>query len=49
MLRGLNSVYTQALLPQTASEKKTFAGYILALCHMVEHHHAAVASRFRFN
>jgi hypothetical protein len=42
MIRALNSIYTQAHIPQTDSEKRSFAGYVLVLCQFIQHHHDAV-------
>ena len=42
MIRGLNSIYTQAHIPQTDAEKRSFAGYALCWCEFTHHHHAGV-------
>jgi len=39
MIRGLNSIYAQALDPLTSSEKRAFAFYILCWCEYTHHHH----------
>jgi hypothetical protein len=41
-VRGLNSIYNQALVPKTTSEKSSFAGYILAWCETTHKHHESV-------
>lgn len=45
MIRGLNSIHAQALDPKTASEKKSFAGYVLCWTEFTHHHHAGVLYR----
>ena len=42
MIRGMNSIYTQAHLPKTNSEKTSFAGYALTWCDFTKHHHEGV-------
>ena len=42
MIRGLNSIHEQALLPQNDRDKKSFAGYALCLTEFTHHHHAGV-------
>jgi len=42
MIRGLNSIHNQAMLPQTNAERKSFAGYVLCLTEFTHHHHAGV-------
>jgi Hemerythrin HHE cation binding domain len=40
MIRGLNSIHAQALLPQNDSQKRSFAGYALCWCEFTHHHHS---------
>jgi len=44
MIRGLNSIHTQAHVPQTDAEKRSFAGYALCWCEFTHHHHEGVPS-----
>jgi hypothetical protein len=39
MIRGLNSIYAQALVPTTDSERRSFAKYVLCWCEYTHHHH----------
>ena len=42
ILRGLNSIYNQANVPKTDSEKSSFAGYIVCWCESTHKHHDVV-------
>jgi hypothetical protein len=44
MIRALNSIHSQAHVPKTSKEKKSFAGFALCWCEFTHHHHEGVLS-----
>jgi hypothetical protein len=42
MIRALNSIHSQAHIPKTNKDKKSFAGYALCWCEFTHHHHEGV-------
>jgi len=44
MIRSLNSIHSQAHVPKTNAEKKSFAGYSLVWCEFTHHHHEGVVT-----